>query len=86
MKTLLCFVFLFMFLKICNSYTNFTSIETCALYRDYSSIYGSYDEMGVSSPTNFPGARFLVTGTYSKKTNILWIFGGLGYGESGCKK
>ena len=76
------FIFLILLYNVC-CYTNFTGIEICTLYRNYSSIYGSYGEMGVASPTNFPGARYSIQGTYSKNTNALWIFGGVGFSESG---
>ena len=66
-------------------YSNFTGIEICALYRNYSSTNGNYGQKGVPSPSNYPGARDSIQGTYSKTTNALWIFGGDGFGESGNK-
>ena len=78
----LCLIFVFSLYTICSCYTNFTGIELCARYFDYPSSYGSYGEMGVPSPTNFPGARSWIASTYNKKENIMYIFGGYGFGES----
>jgi hypothetical protein len=85
MKIAFGFVLLFLLNNIC-CYTNFTGIEICALYRDYPSLNGNYGSKGVSSPSNFPGARYYVLSTYSKTTNTLWVFGGRGYDETGGMK
>lgn len=81
MKSLSVLVTLFL-IQICLCYTNFTGIEICALYRNYTSNKGNYGQMGEPSTENYPGGRMGMLGTYNKKTNILWIFGGNGYGES----
>lgn len=39
---------------------------------------GTYGTMGVSSPTNMPGARF-VTGSWTDASGYHWIYGGTGY-------
>ena len=86
MKLFYCFVLILSFFKVFYCYTNFTGIEICSLYKNYSSVYGNYGEMNVPSPENYPGARYGILGTYNKKTNILWIFGGWGFGESSGMK
>lgn len=87
MKIVLYVVLLFTLFKICVSYSNFTGIEICSSYINYPSEYGSYGEMGIPSPTNFPGGRIHSHSVYNKTTNILWIFGGHGRGETvGGKK
>lgn len=72
----------FLLFHICYCYTNFTGIEICALYKDYPSRNGNYGEMGVPSPSNYPGGRSQIQSTYNKTTNTLWVFGGWGYDET----
>jgi hypothetical protein len=85
MKIALSFLLLSLLYNIC-CYSNFTGIEICGLYKNYASQNGNYGEKGVSSPSNFPGARFSIQGVYNKTTNTMWIFGGFGYGETGGMK
>ena len=71
--------FLVVILYYIHCYTNFTGIEICSLYHNYPSIYGNYGVKGVSSPSNYPGARYFILSTYNKRTNTFWVFGGNGY-------
>lgn len=46
---------------------------------------GVYGTKGVSSPTNFPGARGWGALTWTDTSGNLWLFGGLGYSATGGK-
>ena len=43
---------------------------------------GVFGEQNTPSTTNIPGARYYPVGWYDSSTQELWLFGGLGYGES----
>ena len=45
-------------------------------------LYGIYGEQNSPSSNNIPGVRYASTGWYDSSTQELWLFGGLGYGES----
>lgn len=47
-----------------------------------SNQFGIYGTQGITSLTNMPGARSVSTGWIDNSGN-LWLFGGLGYGETG---
>jgi len=64
-------------------YLNFTGIEICFSYYNYSSLTGNYEQKGVPSPTVYPSARRNMLSTYDKNTNTFWIFGGEGYDANG---
>jgi Galactose oxidase, central domain len=40
---------------------------------------GTYGTQGVGSTGNLPGGRVLATARYDSSTNVLWLFGGIGY-------
>ena len=43
---------------------------------------GVYGEKGISSPTNHPGSRNGAVGWYDNLRQELWLFGGIGYGNT----
>jgi hypothetical protein len=39
--------------------------------------YGTYDEITMPNPSNFPRSRFGSTASFDKNSDTLWLFGGV---------
>jgi hypothetical protein len=44
--------------------------------------YGNYGIKGVTTVTNYPGARYNLTSAWSDSSGNAWIYGGTGYGDT----